>query len=201
MSTKSEGIVCLCSYFAESVLDIFNSFYVLINGTIFEHNIASGIDDVSYRGNSGGVAFGYNNIPSNQSMLLQVVSSIFMNNSATATSSFRSSTNLTADKIYTGRGGALAVYKSELALNNLTIIIRKCIFAHNYARSHGGGMYLHAFTKHLLVEETTITYNTAGIGGGGIAFWYPQIIVNNCTIANNMAFAGGGIFVETTVFG
>jgi hypothetical protein len=48
-------------YFTEAALDIFNCQDVLFNHTVIEHNNGTGIDTtVSYRGNSGGVAFGYN---------------------------------------------------------------------------------------------------------------------------------------------
>ena len=147
----------LYRYFSEAALDIFNCYYIIINETVFEHNIGSGMDKVEYRGNSGAVAVGYNNVPSNPLMLLQVTNSIFLNNSATATTSFQTSTNLFTNRVYTGRGGALALYQQYLTPNNLTIIIKNCNFINNSARSYGGAMYLNADTNLSLVEKTTIS--------------------------------------------
>ena len=60
---------------------------VLYLNILFEHNTGSGIDQVSYRGNSGAVAIGYDNVGSNTSMLIQVYMSTFFNNSATTNTS------------------------------------------------------------------------------------------------------------------
>ena len=184
----------ICRYFTEAVLDIFNCHYILLYGTIFEHNTGSGIDQVSYRGNSGAVAIGYNNVGSNTSMLIQVYKSTFFNNSATANASFQTSTELSKTKIYTGRGGALALYQNKSGPNNLTVNISNCNFTQNYARSYGGGLYLTANANYILVERTTIDFNRAEIGGGGIISGDHIIIVVKCNITNNKAFAGGGTF-------
>ena len=189
----------LYRYFSEAALDIFNCHYIIINETVFEHNIGSGMDKVEYRGNSGAVAVGYNNVPSNPLMLLQVTNSIFLNNSATATTSFQTSTNLVTNRVYTGRGGALALYQQYATPNNLTIIIKNCNFINNSAQSYGGAMYLNAITNLSLVEKTTISFNTAGIGGGGLAAFHPTISIVQCNITYNRAFAGGGVFIKTTV--
>ena len=154
---------------------------------------------MSYRGNSGAVAIGYNNVGSNTSQLIQVYKSTFFNNSANANASFQTSSNTFTDRVHTGRGGALAVYQNSS--RNLSIIISKCNFTKNYARSYGGGLYLNAFTNYLLVERTTINLNTAELGGGGIAFWRPVVILVKCNITHNRAFAGGGILVNTNSTG
>ena len=83
-------------YFTEAALDIFNCQDVLFNHTVIEHNNGTGIDTtVSYRGNSGGVAFGYN-MPENTIKLstLRVFNSVFRNNRAVAVSSFQTSSQI-----------------------------------------------------------------------------------------------------------
>ena len=119
----------MCRYFTEAVLDIFNCDYIIINNTLFEHNTGSGIDQISYRGNSGAVAIGYNNLTSNTFQEIEVSNSIFFNNSANANASFQTSTDIYTNYVYTGRGGALAVYKNAgIPTKLLTMIIRKCVF-------------------------------------------------------------------------
>ena len=188
-------------YFTEAVLDIFNCHYILIYGTIFEHNTGSGIDQVSYRGNSGAVAIGYNHVGSNTSMLIQVYKSTFFNNSATANTSLQTSTNIHVNRTYTGRGGALAVYQNTIEPNKLAINISNCDFTQNYAHSHGGGIYIDAITNYTLVERTTINFNRAELGGGGIVFWRPVVILEKCNITHNRAFAGGGILADINATG
>ena len=133
-------------------------------------------------------------IGSNTSMLIQVSKSRFFNNSATANTSFQTSTELNITNIFNGRGGALALYQNKSGPNNLTVNISNCNFTQNYARSFGGGMYLTANTNNLLVERTIIDFNRAEIGGGGISCGEHIIIVVKCNITNNKAFAGGGTF-------
>ena len=60
-------------------------------------------------------------------------------------------------------------------------------------------MYLNAFPNLSLVEKTTISFNTAGIGGGGLAASHPTIKIVQCNITHNRAFAGGGVYIKTTV--
>ena len=39
------------------------------------------------------------------------------------------------------------------------------------------------------------------IGGGGIVFWRPVVILEKCNITHNRAFAGGGILADINATG
>ena len=201
-------------FFTEAVLDVFNCHHVFMNDSLLENNQGSGIVNASYRGNTGGVSFGYNTLPLefNTPQLL-VSHSKFRNNRATATSAFRTSSQAFFAQIFTGRGGALAIFSNE-SNHDLNLTISDCLFENNTARSFGGGVYLllGGFTTHhkIRVERVNARYNTAQLGGGG----FQASFFNNgpeedpllmsfveCEFSNNRGIAGGAIFVITSTDG
>ena len=67
--------------FAEAALDIFNCHHILFNHSLLQDNSGTGIVNASYRGNTGGVSFGYNTLPVNFSSPSLLVNILEMNSS------------------------------------------------------------------------------------------------------------------------
>ena len=206
--------VTLFRYFSEAALDIFNCHHTLMNSSELEHNRGSGIVNANYRGNTGGVSFGYNTLPENFSTpILRVSNSVFRNNSATATSVFLTSSEAFFAQIFTGRGGSMAVFINE-SHHDIIVTISDCFYENNTARSFGGAMYflLGGFRTHhkIFVERTRIVSNTGKIGGGGVETAFFNVGPDNdpllttfvdCEFISNTAIAGGGLFVFTSTGG
>lgn len=162
--------------------------------------------ETSYRGNTGGVAFGYNTLPSHfSSPTLEVSDCTFWNNSATADNEVLTTNQAYRRRSFTGRGGALAVFCNE-AHHDLLVTISDCTFRENYAQSYGGAMYLllgGLSTHHkILVKRTSIFSNTAILGGGGVLAAFlnsgPLLITFvDCNISQNSGAAGGGIYASS----
>ena len=163
-----------------------------------------GLDTIKFRGNSGGVAFGYNMLENCSKPILQVCNSVFQNNSAIAEATFHTSSQTIAGRIYSGRGGSMAVY-SNASHHNISVTITNCIYKNNFARSYGGGVYFGLAAKiddvpsqnEIIIVRTNFVSNTAGLGGGGFVLFYPEASIIDCNITNNSASAGGGIFVSS----
>ena len=204
----------LCRSFSEAALDIFNCHHILFNNSLLENNFGTGIVNAHYRGNTGGVSFGYNTLPTNfSSPMLQVAHSVFRNNSARATSAFLTSSQAFFAQIFTGRGGSLAIFVNE-SRHDLDALITNCTFESNIARSFGGGVFLllGGFGTHhkVVVERVVVVSNVAIQGGGGFqaAFFNngpeedPLLMrFDDCRFENNSASAGGGVFVFTSTHG
>ena len=198
---------CPNRYFSEAALDIYNCHHITFTGTTLEHNRGTGIVQTSYRGNTGGVSFGYNTLPSYfSSPTLDVSNSTFLNNSATAETEILTTDRAYYRQYFTGRGGALAVFSNE-SDHNLYVTISDCVFEENYAQAFGGGMYLllGGFKIHhkILVQRNNISSNIGLRGGGGVLAGYfndgPLLIAFvDCIISNNSGAAGGGIYVAST---
>ena len=180
-----------------------------------EHNRGTGRVFLSYRGNTGGVSFGYNTLPSHfSSPSLYVQNSSFFNNSATAESSFLTLTSQAFfAQIFAGRGGAMGVFINE-SHHDVIVEILDCVFEQNYARSFAGGLYLllGGFTTHhkAFLRRTHFDLNAAQLGGGAVQLSFFNIgseddpllaFFDNCTFSNNSAVAGGSIFALTSSTG
>ena len=203
-------------YFTEAVLDVFNCHHTLLTSVTLEHNKGSGISAISYRGNTGGVSFGYNNLPPQfDTPSVYVSDSIFFNNTAAADSVFLTSSQAFTRRIFTGRGGALAVFANE-SRSSLNISLVDCLFEGNSARSFGGAVYFlpggGAKTHHnVLLQHCSFVSNQAGICGGGIQVTYPTVgpkydphlvTVIDCNVTNNWApFNGGGMYISSITHG
>ena len=156
---------------------------------------------MKYRGNSGGVAFGYNMPASLEKPILRVASSEFRNNSAIAEGTFHTSSQTFSKRVYSGRGGSMAVYVNT-SHHNISITISNCVYENNIAPSYGGGIYLGLSEKgysqnDVLIEGTRFVSNTAGLGGGGFVLNHPEAKIVDCNLINNSATAGGGIFIAS----
>jgi hypothetical protein len=73
--------------------------------------------------------------------------------------------------------------------------VRRSIISHNSTWGRGGGAFLGGIGYSSEMENCLIYGNSAaGAGGGLYAAYYAS--VSNCTIAENLASAGGGIYIE-----
>ena len=200
--------------FTEAVLDVFNCHHVVFNDSLLENNFGTGIVNASYRGNTGGASFGYNTLPLDfSSPRLTVSHCVFRNNSATATSAFRTSSQAFFAQIFSGRGGAMAVFVNE-SRHDLRVLIHDCVYEDNFARSFGGGVYLllGGFGRghEVLVVRARVRSNVALFGGGGFQASFfnngpeddPLLMgFDDCRFQGNTGIAGGGIFVFTSTDG
>lgn len=206
----------LYRFFQEAVLDVFNCENVILSGLLLEHNYGSGIVPLPYRGNTGGIAIGYNSVSRNlpSSPRVQLSNSILRNNSALATSRVISISTTAFAQVFTGRGGALGIFVNE-SYYNVSVVVRNCSVINNYARSFGGGAYAifngDTAQHSLLVDGTNLSSNVVMMhGGGGMQLSFlsngiptaPHIAVfTDCLFDNNMAEAGGGIYIFTSFLG
>ena len=194
------------------MLDIYNCLSTSLINSSFVDNTGSGISNSSYRGNTGAVSIGFNNVPDHVQNVL-VSGCNFTNNSATARSVFRTSSQAFSSQIFSGRGGALGVFINE-SFYNISVVISDSRFEHNYARSFGGSMYL-LFTgfntQHTInVDRTWVISNMAVLGGGGVQLSYisngipssPHMMnFTDCVFDGNRGVAGGGMYVYPSVVG
>ena len=198
-------------YFAEAVFDIHNSIHVTVFNCSFLHNRGTGVIQEPFRGNTGALSITYNNMSlSASNPNITVTSCNFTNNSALDTVN-RSSDQVFSSYIFTGRGGAMAVFVHENH-SNITTYVRGCIFGHNVARSYAGSVYV-LFTgrgSHLgVVDSCHFMNNSAQVGGGGIVFLGTKGTLNaphtfcaiNCTFVGNKALFGAGLYYSINLNG
>ena len=208
--------ICHCSYFDEAALDIYNCASVKIEGCVFSHNRGTGIIQEPYRGNTGAVCICCNlnsttipmmeGMPPNMDVV--VSSTTFLNNSANAIDTFRSSSSALFNGILTGRAGGLGIFVSTINVShNVTALVSNCIFQDNFATSFGGGLFF-IFTGNCSrhngsVKDTHFLSNVGNMGGGGFITTVdsgglpetPHIIhLSNCLFRSNRGDAGGGMY-------
>ncbi|MBE0536618.1 MAG: hypothetical protein IH624_13210 [Phycisphaerae bacterium] len=82
-----------------------------------------------------------------------------------------------------GRGGAVRC-------DNSSPTIIRCVFIANTATLQGGAIYLR--NSNTVIRQSVITGNTANTDGGGIECWYGNITLVNCLISSNTAGGQGG---------
>ena len=198
---------CLtCRYFKEAVLDVYNCQNVTITDVVVQNNSGTGRLIEPFRGNSGGIAIGYNSLPNDYfNPMVQISNSVFQNNRANG---FRTPNRAVAANIYLGRGGGLGVFLNE-SLHNLTLIISDCLFENNSVRLFGGGLFIltqsHPNNQlNMLVERSVFQRNNASYGGAGVQLSYLNsgsngsphtVLFRQCNFVNNRGSAGSGIYI------
>ena len=207
-------IVYFYSCFKEAVFDIHNCYNVTILESFFISNRGTGITERPYRGNTGSLSITYNHVESGSipgNPVITIKSCRFINNSATATSSLKSSDQVFSKGILTGRGGAMAVFARENVFN-ISVMISDCKFEENSARSYAGGIYIlfSGYGHHIaLVKQCYFKSNYAGEGGGGILVLgtkgvteSPHVFqVKNCTFHDNKAILGAALYYSINLDG
>ena len=142
------------------------------------------------------------------SVNILITECVFINNSANPPSHLFFITNhLIQNRIFSGRGGGMAILVNIPRLINVTIY--NILFENNYASNFGGGLYCYIGGT---IDDTTdnLTYmfwnntfvgNEAGLGSGAMSFLsYEQSstlhgIIYNCTFKSNKAKVGGCLHV------
>ena len=196
----------ICRYFTEAVLDVYNCQRVAITHVVVQNNSGTGRLIESFRGNSGGIAIGYNILPNDYfNPMVQISNCVFQSNQANG---FRTPNRAVAANVYLGRGGGLGVFLNE-SLHNLSLTISDCLFENNAVRLFGGGLFIltqsHPNNQlSMLVERSTFRSNNASYGGAGVQLSYlnsgsndsPHTVVfRHCDFVNNRGSAGCGIYI------
>ena len=194
------------------MFDIHNCIDVNVQNCTFTHNYGTGIINEPFRGNTGALAITYNYLGSSASNPnVSVTGSVFINNSAIATTNF-----LTADQVFesgvlTGRGGGMAIFVRENHFN-ISAVVSGCYFRKNQVRSYAGAMYIlfSGFGHHLaFVEDNVYDSNMAMLGGAGVIFVgtkgtldAPHIFsLKSCDFINNLANFGSGLYYSINLDG
>ena len=85
--------------------------------------------------------------------------------------------------------------------NGATATLTNCAVRDNVASSYSGGGVLtgHLFngTATTLLTGCTVSGNSSGLNGGGVAN-YAATTLTNCTVSGNTALSGGGLFGSST---
>lgn len=160
----------------------------------------------SVRGNTGGVAIGYNMLPIEYTNpILTVSNSIFWKNRALG---FLSPERAIAGQVFQGRGGGMALYMNE-SLQDVHAQITDCVFESNIARLFGGGMFIlttsYKSVQHVVtVQRTRFSNNMATSGGAGVQLSFlsdgdvnrpHSFTFSDCTFERNRGQSGGGIYI------
>ena len=177
------------------------------------NNTGNGIVRQSFRGNTGGIAIGYSNIPSYFKTPIEVnlKNCEFVNNSATA---LLGSERAISNQVFLGRGGALGIYINS-TVHNVTVEVSDSLFSGNFARVYGGGTFvlINAVNSTQSVVEfsnTEFTSNSGGFGAGAVFVGFlssgspahPNTVVfNSCQFTDNVGVSGGGMYVLTSFIG
>ena len=200
----------LHSDFREAVLDVFNCQFVMLYTLHLYNNSGTGRLHVSNRGNTGGIALGYDILPldyTNPRLILS--NSNFIENRATG---FLTPERAITGNVYPGRGGGVGLFMNE-ARYELFIEISNCSFENNTANLFGGGLYMSTISSTNVQHQVFITGcqfvgNIGLLGGAGVMIYmrdgnvnHPQsVVLFNCHFDGNRGPAGGGIYVFVSEF-
>ncbi len=116
---------------------------------------------------------------------IQCTSGIFKNNYII------NNVSQASDGNYQNGGGGMIIFAQTNPL-----IITHNIISNNTSNNMGGGIYCYGASASIGEISNNIISNnldTTNYGGGGVAFVYSDIPMNNNTISNNSAQTGGGI--------
>ena len=161
----------------------------------FKNNFNNGSGNDPFRGNAGAIAVGYSNYSKNDSKddnsinaySITIKNSTFINNAANTANS---TDEVLIQKIFSGRGGAIALY---IPTPNSTVKFtsESNCFVNNRASSAGGAIYAHLsgdFANVMLhVKDCNFTGNVAQ-DGAGLEFTYDlknsACMISSCDIDN-----------------
>ena len=206
LSSDSESHHYFYRNFREAVLDIYNCQNVTLGHITLLNNSGNGRLLESVRGNSGGLAIGYNMLPKNfLNPILTVSNSIFRNNRALG---FLSPERAVTGQVFLGRGGGMALYMNE-SFQDIHIEITGCTFEDNEARLFGGGLFIltnsYKSVQHVVnVQSSQFSRNVGRSGGAGIQLSFlssgnvnrpHSFTFSDCAFTGNRGQSGGGIYI------
>ena len=190
-------------YFFQGAVDIYNSPFVTVTGSTFEHNGPVAIvKNESYRGHSGGLSVGYNDIAEREGGLIQISNCTFRNNTSNPSAAVQQSTTQLLQRfVFTGRGGGCAITVNSTF--NLSASIESSYFEENSALSFGGGLYIgfSAYSPHTVtVMRSRFVNNSCNSSAGGLQFGFIEALTSSITLIlessefiQNSAQFGGGV--------
>ena len=185
---------------------MYNCENVNITDTVVQDNSGTGRLVESFRGNTGGIAIGYNSLPDDYfNPMISISNTVFQNNRAWG---FRTPNRAVTASVYLGRGGALGLFLNE-SVHNLTFTISGCVFENNTARLFGGGLFILTLSHlsnqlNIVVEKSTFKRNHASYGGGGVQLSYLRsgsnsrphtVAFTDCEFLDNRSPSGSGIYI------
>lgn len=89
-------------------------------------------------------------------------------------------------------GGGMVIVKATVSMTN-------CVVSFNTATNYGGGVYLYAAPNYLSMTNCRISGNTAtGVGYGGGLLTIGTTKLTGCTISENTAVKGGGLYIYSS---
>lgn len=188
-------------------MDILNSHYVTITNCTFKHcgHNADILKDYRFSIHSGAISITQNNLDEIQEPFITVHLCTFYNNSAIPSANLVRSTNqVFANQIFTGRGGALGI-AANAAGSQMNISIIDCHFKANTASSWGGAVYIifGIRSNHVATALKTVFVRNRSLHGAGALFigtlsgGFPDFFstsnVISCDFIENQAVHGGGV--------
>lgn len=199
-------------WFSQGAVDMYQSFYIEVSNSIFEHNgpvfILRG---QQYRGHAGGMSIGFDDERDPESSQPERIGAFiescrFLNNTSNPraiNSDVFNTSQVIESFLFPGRGGALAItVNSSFEFN---VVINNCHVEDNYASSFGGGIYLvfSGYSSHTIqVNNTVFVNNTSGSGGLTLGYLEKSgngeglsLEVLNSHFEDNHAKFGGGIYL------
>ena len=194
---------CVFRNFIQGALDIYNCLSVNVTSCVFEYNgPAAVVKPETFRGHSGGLSLAYSSLEVSPEFSVRDCN--FTNNTANPSLGVqRTTTQVFQQRVFTGRGGGLAVLINGVEPVNGTI--KNCVFSDNTARSFGGGLYTvqSGLSNHTIhVSDSLFIGNYARTGAGGLLAWFidggddrnsNKLIATGCTFVRNQSPHGGAI--------
>jgi len=199
-------LLLLTREFKEAVLDIFNCHHVFLDSLYLHNNSGTGRLLESNRGNTGGIALGYDMLPADYiTPNLTLSNSAFIDNEV---GGFLNSEKAVADNVYLGRGGGVGLFMNEINYD-IDINIVNCTFAGNRARLFGGGLFILTRSSVNVQHRAYITGcefvgNRAHSGGSGVQLSFLGVgdvndphtfVFTDCRFTQNQSPSGGGIYI------
>ena len=188
---------------------MYNCATVEVVGSEFTNNTSHGAhEDLPFRINAGGLSYSsHYDAPQSVNASFHVKDCTFTNNSALQTAVNLTTTENTARKRYSGRGGGIGAALGTI--EELHISVENCTFTRNTANVFGGGLYIITLsntTQHSYnIENCTFVENTANTAGGGLglsllfgegASTSNLVQVKDSTFMRNEAKKfGGGVYI------
>jgi len=187
-------------------VNIFNSPNVTVKNCTFNNNTSSSFfTRRPSQGNAGGLSIAYNMKFSNKtvnSVNILVMDCVFINNHAAPPTALQlSPTESSATRIFTGRGGALAIPVNITSPVNC--VVTNNMFISNSATDLGGCIYSNIGGPYInqtyLFESNNFFNNSAHVGGVMAFLTNPRIpetyiiqnTIRNSTFIQNRAGIGG----------
>ena len=158
---------------------------------------------------AGGIAFSSHNAQF-VNISFRVSDCAFADNSALQTASRLTTTENTALKRYSGRGGGIGAALG--ATGGVYISVENCTFTGNTAQVFGGGLYIitNATRHNYTIVDCTFVDNTADTAGGGLGLSLLSeehanttnlAQVKNCNFVDNCGrIFGGGMYILPGMF-